>query len=208
MSPRDIAKVLLSKNCVQLSVNPPFTYASGLKGPIYCDNRLLWSHLDARSVIIEAFKNLCLQHNFSFDAFCGLATAGIPHASILAWEMKKPLLYVRGGAKGHGKQNQVEGDIRPGMKVLLVEDLVNQGKSLGEAVVAVRAVGLEPIGCLTIVDYETHGARAVLKEHNLPLHSLTNFTNLVSEAEAQGNLSRDAVAMAKAWQANPSNWNC
>lgn len=206
MSPRDIAKVLLSKNCVQLSVNPPFTYASGLKGPIYCDNRLVWSHLDARQVIIESFKQICADKNLEFDAFCGLATAGIPHASILAWELQRPLMYVRGGAKGHGKQNQVEGDARPGMKVLLVEDLVNQGKSLGDAVVAVRAVGLEPIGCLTIVDYQTNGARAVLKEHGLTLHSLTDFESLVAEAESQGNLSADGVAMARAWQANPSEW--
>lgn len=206
MSPRDIAKVLLSKNCVQLSVNPPFTYASGLKGPIYCDNRLVWSHLDARKTIIDAFKQICAQKNLQFDAFCGLATAGIPHASILSWELQRPLMYVRGGAKGHGKQNQVEGDFRPGMKVLLVEDLVNQGKSLGDAVVAVRAVGLEPIGCLTIVDYQTHGARAVLKEHGLTLHSLTDFESLVAEAESQGNLSADAVALAKAWHSNPAEW--
>jgi orotate phosphoribosyltransferase len=116
-------------------------------------------------------------------------------------------MYVRGGSKGHGKQNQVEGDVRPGMKVLLVEDLVNQGKSLGDAVVAVRAVGLEPIGCLTIVDYQTNGARAVLNEHGLTLHSLTDFESLVSEAESQGNLSADGVAMARAWQSNPAQWN-
>lgn len=206
MSPRDIAKVLLSKNCVQLSVNPPFTYASGLKGPIYCDNRLVWSHLDARQVIIESFKQICADKNLEFDAFCGLATAGIPHASILAWELQRPLMYVRGGAKGHGKQNQVEGDARPGMKVLLVEDLVNQGKSLGDAVVAVRAAGLEPVGCLTIVDYQTNGARAVLKEHGIKLYALTDFENLLAQAEAQGNLSADGVAMARAWQANPSEW--
>src|SRR5690606_38583551 len=162
MSPRDVAKVLLQKNCVQISVDPPFTYASGLKGPIYCDNRLLWSHIDARAAIIEAFKLICSEKGMEFDAFCGLATAGIPHASILAWELKKPLMYVRGSSKGHGKQNQVEGEVRPGMKVMLVEDLVNQGKSLGDAVVAVRAAGLEPVGCLTIVDYQTSGAREVL----------------------------------------------
>lgn len=207
MSPRDVAKVLLAKNCVQLSVNPPFTYASGLKGPIYCDNRLLWSHIDARAAIIESFKQICAQKNIQFDAFCGLATAGIPHASILAWEMKQPLFYVRGGSKGHGKQNQVEGDVHPGMKVMLVEDLVNQGKSLGDAIVAVRAVGLEPIGCLTIVDYQTNGARAVLKEHGLPLHALTNFENLVAEASAQGKLSANEVAIAKAWQASPESWS-
>ncbi|MBH47802.1 MAG: orotate phosphoribosyltransferase [Halobacteriovorax sp.] len=206
MSPSDIAKVLLSKNCVQLSTNPPFTYASGLKGPIYCDNRLLWSHVDARLKIIEAFKNICAQKSLEFDAFCGLATAGIPHASILAWELKKPLMYVRGSSKGHGKQNQVEGDVRPGMKVLLIEDLVNQGKSLGDAIISVKAVGLEPIGCLTIVDYETSGARAVLKEHDLALHSLTNFTSLVESAESEGILSANEVAQAKSWQANPKEW--
>src|SRR5690606_25097422 len=157
--------------------------------------------------IIEAFKQICAQKNFQFDAFCGLATAGIPHASILSWELQKPLMYVRGGAKGHGKQNQVEGDARPGMKVLLVEDLVNQGKSLGDAVVAVRAVGLEPIGCLTIVDYQTNGARAVLNEHGLTLHSLTDFESLLAEAESQGNLSAAGVASARAWQSNPAEWN-
>lgn len=206
MSPHDVAKVLLLKNCVQLSLNPPFTYASGLKGPIYCDNRMLWSHLDARRQIIDGLKQLCEQKGLQFDAFCGLATAGIPHASILAWEMQKPLLYVRGGNKEHGKKNQVEGEIRPGMKVLLVEDLVNQAKSLGEAVSAVRAVGLEPIGCLTIVDYETSGARAVLKNHDLALHSLTNFTSLVEQAESLGTLSAADVAIVKAWQANPAQW--
>ncbi len=206
MSPHDVANVLLSKNCVQLSLNPPFTYASGLKGPIYCDNRLLWSHIDARKKIIEAFKQLCRDKNLQFDAFCALATAGIPHGSILAWELEKPLLYVRSGTKGHGKQNQIEGQIRPGMKVLLVEDLVNQAKSLQDAVVAVRAAQLEVIGCLTIVDYETSGARAVLKNHDLALHSLTNFTSLVEQAKSLGTLSAEDVAVAKAWQVDPAKW--
>tara|TARA_R110002049_G_scaffold267741_1_gene444190 strand:- start:379 stop:1017 length:639 start_codon:yes stop_codon:yes gene_type:complete len=207
MSPRDIAKVLIEKNCVQLSINPPFTYASGLKGPIYCDNRLVWSHIDARQKIIDAFKNICAEKNLEFDAFCGLATAGIPHASILAWEIKKPLLYVRGGSKSHGKQNQVEGDVRPGMKVLLVEDLVNQGKSLGDAVVAVKSVGLEPVGCLTIVDYHTSGARAVLKEHDLTLHSLTNFQCLLEQAESQGTLSTTDVEAIQNWHQDPKSWS-
>lgn len=206
MNSRDVAKVLLEKNCVQLSVNPPFTYASGLSGPIYCDNRLLWSHLDARALIIESFKTLCQSQQIEFDAFCGLATAGIPHASILAWEMKKPLLYVRGSSKSHGKQNQVEGEVRAGQKVLLVEDLVNQGKSLGDAVVAVRAVGLEPVACLTIVDYQTSGARAVLNEHGLTLYALTNFEALVGAAQDQQRLSASEVAMVKEWQANPAAW--
>ncbi|OUR96756.1 orotate phosphoribosyltransferase [Halobacteriovorax marinus] len=204
---REVAKVLLDSLCLQLSPSEPFTYASGLRGPIYCDNRQLLSLPVARKVIIDGFVEALKESGWQFDQLAGLATAGIPHCAFVAHELDLPMIYIRSKAKGHGKQNQVEGKYEPGQKVILIEDLVNQGKSLGEAIEATLAAGLVPVGCLTIVTYEMARAQEVLNKFKIPLISLTNFSTIVDLALEQKNISAEEKDMLISWQADPVSWS-
>lgn len=204
---REIAKVLLDNLCLQLSPSEPFTYASGLRGPIYCDNRQLLSLPVARNIVVKEFIRELKASNWQFDQLAGLATAGIPHCSFIAQEENLPMIYIRSKAKGHGKQNQVEGKFSKGQRVVLVEDLVNQGKSLGEAVEAALEAGLEPVGCISIVTYEMERSREILNKFKIPLISLTNFTSIVDLALEQNNISAEERDMLISWQADPVSWS-
>jgi orotate phosphoribosyltransferase len=204
---RKIAKLLLSHNCIQLSPSQPFTYASGLKGPIYCDNRKLLSHVEARAEVIQAFAELVRSESFKYDKIAGLATAGIPHAALLAHELKEPMIYIRSKPKGHGKGNQVEGDFQSGEKLLLVEDLVNQASSLQEAVEGAAAAGLSAVACLCIVDYEMARAKERVLEMNFPLYSLTDFSTIASVGQEMKLLSADEHRLLMDWQSDPESWS-
>lgn len=202
----EAAGLLLSLGAVQFSPTMPFTYASGLKGPIYCDNRQIWSDVEVRFKIIEMCLSKIGAFNIPFDLLAGLATAGIPHGAILADRLKKPFIYIRGKAKDHGKQNQIEGKYSPGQKIILVEDLVNQGKSLAEAISACEAAGLIISGALCIVDYQMEEARKLLEEKNIPLISLTNFENLVLRALELKLVDQDGQNLLCQWQKSPKSW--
>lgn len=203
----EVAKILLEIGCVQVKPKDPFTYASGLKGPIYCDNRKVLSHVNERNIIIDAFIKLIQEKNFEFDQLAGLATAGIPHAAFIANKLDLPMIYIRDKAKGHGKGNQVEGDFVPGQKVLLIEDLVNQGSSLEKAVQGAVDAGLNVVGCLSIVDYEMSKARDILKKLNLDLFSLTKFSDLADTACVLGKIGKEEVELLRAWQKDPAGWH-
>lgn len=203
----DIAKKLISLGAVKFSPSKPFTYASGLRGPIYCDNRLVLSHVEFRDEIIKAFISLISFHQFQFDLIGGIATAGIPHASIISDRMKKPLIYIRPKPKGHGKMNQVEGDYKAGQKVLLVEDLVNAGSSLVEAMDGLKLAELSSQLCLCIVDYEMKSSRLKLKEQNIELFSLTDFTSLSLAALELRLVNQVEFELLKSWQADPEHWS-
>lgn len=203
----EIAKILLNIECVQVSPSDPFTYASGLKGPIYCDNRKILSHVGERNKVVQSFIDLIKEKNFQFDQLAGLATAGIPHAAFIAGELGLPMIYIRDKAKGHGKGNQVEGHYQKGQKILLIEDLVNQGSSLEKAVDGATNAGLEVIGCLSIVDYEMPKSREILKKLKLDLFSLTNFSTLADTACALGKIGKDEIEMLKAWHRDPAKWH-
>ncbi len=126
---KEIAKILLEKNAVKISTDPPFVWTSGLKSPIYCDNRLLVSYIDSRKKIITGFKKLIEDQNLEFDVIAGTATAAITWAAFLAAELDKPMVYVRPKPKGHGTGKQVEGTMSDGSRVLIVEDLFSTGGS-------------------------------------------------------------------------------
>jgi len=206
----DIAKKLIQIGAVKFSPSEPFTYASGLKGPIYCDNRVVLSHVEFRDHIIESFIKLISTKNFLFDLIGGIATAGIPHASIISDRLKRPLIYIRPKPKGHGKMNQVEGDYKTGQKVLLVEDLVNQGSSLVEAMEGLKTSGLIGQSCLCIVDYEMKTSRVKLTEQGLELFSLTDFTSLSLAALELNLVNQAEYELLKSWQNDPRAWsdNC
>lgn len=200
------ANLLLSLECVQVSPEKPYTYASGLKGPIYTDNRQILSHVPERLEIAEGLVNLIRESGVKFDSVAGLATAGIPHGTLVAHILGAPFMYVRSSAKAHGKTNQIEGKYKAGDKIILVEDLVNQGSSLDKAIVAVKEAGLIPVACVCIVDYQMPAAQDVTKKHDIPLLSLTNFSNISHAASADGGLTGESKALLDKWHKDPANW--
>lgn len=203
----DIAQGLLSIGAVKLSPHQPFTYASGLRGPIYCDNRLLLSHVDLREKVISYFLSTIKQNNLESDLIGGIATAGIPHAAFVADRLKKPMVYVRPKAKGHGKKNQVEGDYQRGQTVLLFEDLVNQGTSLQEAISGVKDAELEAHHCLCIVDYQTKEAKKRLNDLSLQLWSLTDFTTMINCAYESKKIDDEGLKLLLNWHDDPQQWS-
>lgn len=203
----EVASILLKNKCLQLSPMKPFSYASGLKGPIYCDNRQLLSLVGERERVISHFEEAIEMSGWEFDHLAGLATAGIPHCAFLAHNIKSSMIYIRGKAKEHGKQNQIEGKFSPGDKVVLVEDLINQGKSLEEAIVAAIDASLIPVGVLSIVTYEMAKAKEVLEKYKLPLISLTNFSSITQLALEQNDISADEQNMLISWQSDPKSWS-
>ncbi len=179
---KSIAKKLLEIGCVKFSPDKPFVYASGLTGPIYCDNRMILSHVDFRNIIVENFLKLISHSQFKFDLIGGIATAGIPYSAIVADRLNLPMIYIRPKPKGHGKKNQVEGDYSAGQTVLLFEDLINQGSSVLEAFHGLKEAGLKANTCLAIVDYQMPVAKEKLSESGMHLFSLTDFSSLVDTA--------------------------
>lgn len=203
----DIARNLLNLGAVKFSPQNPFSYASGLKGPIYCDNRIILSHVEFRDRVIESFIDVIKQNSLEFDLLGGIATAGIPHAAIVADRMKRPMVYVRPKAKEHGRKNQVEGDYSPGQKVILFEDLVNQGASLVEAMTGVTSAQLKCEACLCVVDYEMLGAKEKLKDLSIKLFSLTDFTSLTNQAFELNLIDREGLNLLREWHADPKAWS-
>ena len=203
----DIARGLIEKGCVKLSPKDPFTYASGLKGPVYCDNRLILSHVDFREKIILAFLEMIKGHSLQFDLIGGIATAGIPHAAFIADRLKCPMVYVRPKAKEHGKKNQVEGYYQPNQSVLLVEDLINKGASLADAMWGIKNAGLVTTHCLSIVDYQMQEAKKRLNELSLTLYSLTDFDHLVEASFELKLIDNEGRKLLIDWQTDPKEWS-
>lgn len=203
----DIARGLVEMGCVKLSPQNPFTYASGLKGPIYCDNRLILSHVDFRKKIIQSFLEVMKKHGEGTDLIGGIATAGIPYAAFIADRLNLPMVYVRPKAKEHGKKNQVEGDYHPNQSVLLVEDLVNLGSSLADAMNGILEAGLNSTQCLCIVDYQNQSAQKRLKELSLSLHSLTDFEHLVLAALELRFIDPAGKKLLMDWHDDPKEWS-
>lgn len=204
---QETAKILLEIGAVEVSPSKPFHYASGLQGPIYCDNRKLLSYPKQRKQIAEYFVDKINSLGLEFDQLAGLATAGIPHAAFIAQLMDKPMVYIRSKPKAHGRRNQVEGDAKPGQKLLLIEDLINQGASLNEALLGVKEAELTPVSCMAIVSYQTKNAESVSKEWNLSLYSLTNFDALCDQALTMGKINENEKALLHSWREDPKDWS-
>ncbi|WP_332632172.1 orotate phosphoribosyltransferase [Halalkalibacter flavus] len=200
-----IAKHLLDIGAVHLRPNDPFTWTSGMKSPIYCDNRLTLSYPAVRKDIISGFANLL--EGIEVDVIAGTATAGIPHAALLADKLGLPMIYVRGSAKGHGKQNQIEGKIEKGQKVVLVEDLISTGGSVIQAAEALRESGAEVVAIVAIFTYEFQKAYDALKEANLPTHVLTSYSTLLTVAKEQGTITADQEQRLNEWRKDPTSQN-
>jgi orotate phosphoribosyltransferase len=205
-SARQIARILLETNAVVLRPENPFTWASGWKSPIYCDNRIILGYVSYREIIIANFVDLISKTFKSTEVIAGVATAGIPHASFIADRMKLPLCYVRSGKKGHGKGNQIEGSSVNGKKVVVVEDLISTGMSSLEAVVALKEAGAEIVGAVSIFTYQFPQADEAFKKENIVYHSLSGYSILIEEAAKQNYVSKDEISLLQEWRKNPAKW--
>jgi orotate phosphoribosyltransferase len=197
---KKIAKHLLTIGAVELKPNDPFTWTSGIQSPIYCDNRLTLSYPDIRKEIAKGLAQLINTHFREVQVVAGTATAGIPHAAWVADELHLPMSYVRSSAKGHGKQNQIEGLIREGDKVVVIEDLISTGKSSLAAVEAVKAVGAEVLGVLGIFTYGFQKTEDIFAAANVQLRTLTNYQTLIQLAKENGQLTEDELSKLENWK--------
>ena len=200
-----IAKDLLDITADFLRPNEPFTWASGIKSPIYCDNRLTLSYPNVRKDIENGLAKL-IKDNFP-DANClmGTATAGIAHEALVADILDLPMGYVRGGAKSHGRNNRIEGKVEPGMKVVVVEDLISTGGSSLECVEALREAGCEVIGLIAIFTYGLPKATTNFEAANCKYATLTDYDTLIEVAK-QNNYIKDVdMEKLKAWKKDPND---
>ena len=202
----EIAKILLSIKAVTLNFQRPYRYSSGLSSPIYCDNRLIISYPEKRKIAINALLHLIKENNLQFDVIAGAETAGIPHAAWIADRLNVPMVYVRDKAKNHGKQNQIEGRLKQGQKVLVVEDLVSVGKSAIAASLVLRQFATVK-DCITIFSYQLSKAQQNFAEAKLNYYTLSDFKTLIKVAITEGYITEEEKQKALAWNNNPENWN-
>lgn len=201
-----IANSLLEIGAVSLSPNDPFTWSSGLKSPIYCDNRLTLSYPDVRRSIASGLVSLIKEHFPGAEVIAGTATAGIPHAAWVSDILDLPMCYVRSKAKGHGKGNQIEGKVEKGQKVVVVEDLISTGGSVITAVEALREAGCDVLGVVSIFTYELVRGKEQLEQAGITVYSLSDYSTLIQVA-AQKEIVKEAdLEKLKKWRENPENW--
>lgn len=202
-----VAKNLLDINAVTLKPDEPFTWASGLHSPIYTDNRLTISYPYVRRNIAVGMTELIKHHLADVDVIAGVATAGIPHAAYVAERLQKPLVYVRSKPKDHGRGKQIEGVLKKGQKVVVIDDLLSTGGSALRAVQAVQAAGGEVIGVVAIFSYQLPALDASFKEAGLPYYTVTNYTTLIETAKKNQMISDDQLASLHAWRKDPEKWS-
>ncbi|WP_028273728.1 orotate phosphoribosyltransferase [Atopococcus tabaci] len=200
------AGLLLDCEAVTLRPNEPFTWASGIKSPIYCDNRITMSHPSVRKEIARGLAELIRRVYPEAEVISGTATAGIPHAAWVAEELGLPMIYVRSKAKGHGKQNQIEGRLLPGQKVVCIEDLISTGGSVIEAAQAVQETDGEVLGCAAIFSYQLEAADTNFAEAGFELHTLSNYQALIEESLKRKTITEEERALLEEWRKNPREW--
>ena len=205
MTERLIAKDLLSIGAVFLRPDDPFTWASGIKSPIYCDNRLTLTAPEVRTHVEEGLAALIRQYYPEVETLEGTSTAGIAHAAITAHLMGLPMGYVRSGHKDHGRGNQIEGKLEPGIKVVVVEDLISTGGSVLEVVDVLREAGAEVLGIVSIFTYGMQKGLDRLAAANIENHSLSNFDVLCRVAAEEGYIRTEDIDRLLAFRANPSD---
>lgn len=205
---REIAKILLKLKAVTLSPEEPYTWASGIKSPIYCDNRLTLSYPEDRSTVEKGLVDLIKEQYPEVEYIMGTATAGIPHAAIIADKMGLPMGFVRSSNKDHGKQNKIEGAKIEGAKVVVIEDLFSTGGSSIEVAKALEEVGYEVLGIVSIFTYNMKNAEENFKAAGFNHHSLTNFDELIEVAHEMDYIKESEIEKLKLFRDNPkdSSW--
>ena len=202
---RDIARALLSIQAVFLRPNEPFTWASGIKSPIYCDNRLTLSYPEVRTLVDEAIAAKVAELHPQVARLFGTSTAGIAHAAIAADRLGLPMGYVRGSAKDHGRQNQIEGRVGPGDRVVVIEDLISTGGSVLDCVNPLREAGAEVLGIVSIFTYGMARGTARLAEAGVRNDSLCDLDTLVDVAVEQGYIAPEDRARLLTFRDNPAD---
>ncbi|MGE6631334.1 orotate phosphoribosyltransferase [Bacillus sp. NPDC077027] len=200
-----IAKHLLQIKAVSLKPDEPFTWASGIKSPIYCDNRLTLSYPEVRNDIAQGLKDVIDTHFKQADIVAGTATAGIPHAALAADRLGLPMCYVRSKPKAHGKGNQIEGVVSPGQKVVVVEDLISTGGSVLEVVDALKAEGCDVLGVAAIFTYGLPKATAAFEKKGIPYVTLTDYDTLSDVALELGAIQEADMNKLKRWKQDPAS---
>ena len=201
-----LAAELLKIKAVKLQPEQPFTWASGWKSPIYCDNRKTLSFPGLRTRVKLGLANLILEEFPEADIVAGVATGTIAQGALVAEELGKPFVYVRPKAKDHGMGNQIEGDVYPGAKVVVVEDLVSTGLSSLRAVDALRAAGVEVVGMVASFTYGFGVAAEAFENAGVKLITLTNYEAVVEAAKETNYITEDVMPTLQEWRANPSEW--
>lgn len=201
-----VAKALLEIRAVFLRPTEPFTWASGIKSPLYCDNRLILTAPQQRSLIEGFLADLLREEYPQAQLLMGTATAGIAHAALAADRLELPMGYVRSGAKDHGRGRQIEGEYHPGQKTVVIEDLISTGGSSIEAALTLRKAGLEVLSIVSVFSYEMAAARQKMTEENLSYTSLTNLDALVQAAIEGDYIAPEDGSKVLAFRDDPTGW--
>lgn len=200
-----IAEHLLNIGAVELRPNDPFTWTSGIKSPIYCDNRLTISYPEVREDLANGFVQLINEHYPDVEVIAGTATAGIPHAAWVAQKMNLPMIYVRSKPKGYGKGSQIEGRLLEGQKVVVIEDLISTGGSSINAVKSVEAEGGNVLSVCAIFTYQLPKAEQAFGEAGVAYHTLSDYETLIEVAESKGTITTQDAEVLAEWRKNPEN---
>ena len=199
-SESQIAKYLLETKAVFLNPKDPFTWASGIKSPIYCDNRVLLSFAEIRSKVIDAFVEMIKTNYPDVDFIAGVATAGIAHAALIADRMNLPMIYIRSSAKDHGRSKQIEGKLTPGAKIVVIEDLISTASSSLKAIEALKDEDVEILGLAAIFTYGLDKAKKNLEDAKLKAVTLSNYEVLVDVALKENYVEENDLETLKAWK--------
>lgn len=201
-----VAEFLLQIKAIKLQPNHPFTWASGWKSPIYCDNRITLSHPQVRTFIRQKLAQLIQEEYGSVDVIAGVATAGIPQGVLVAQELGLPFIYVRAKAKEHGTSSLIEGEIIEGQRVVVIEDLISTGKSSLQAVDALRNAGLSVVGLVAIFTYGFDQAAQNFAEAKCRYSTLSNYAALINYAAEHSLFAKNEINLLNNWRENPSEW--
>ena len=200
---REIAEHLLTIQAVALQPSNPFTWSSGIKSPIYCDNRLTMSYPEVRKDVARGLAQLINEKFPQAKIIAGTATAGIPHAAWVSEQLDLPMIYVRSSAKGHGKGNQIEGKVAKGDKVVIVEDLISTGGSSITCVQALREAGCDVLGVVSIFTYELDKAQQAFADFEIPYYSLSDYSTLIEVAVELQYVTKEELNKLRKWKRNP-----
>ncbi len=204
---KKVAEKLLKIKAIKLQPSMPFTWASGWKSPIYCDNRKTLSYPEVRSYIKEEFCKLIKEKYPNAEVIAGVATGAIAQGALVAEELGLPFIYVRSSPKGHGLENMIEGDLKPKQKVVVIEDLISTGGSSLKAVEAIRDNGCEVLGMMAIFTYEFPASTEAFKEHKVKLTTLSNYSSMLEVALETDYIAHNELETLQEWRKDPATWH-
>ena len=202
----ETAEILLKLNAIKLQPNNPFNWASGWKSPIYCDNRIILSSINYRNRIASIFAQLIKEKYKDVEVIAGVATGAIGIGILVAEKLKLPFIYVRPKAKKHGRQNQIEGEVSEGEKIVIIEDLISTGRSSLNAVKALRNSNVNVLGMVAIFTYEFKVAEMNFKKDSVILDTLSNYSELLKKAVEINYVSNQDLETLRKWNSSPENW--